>query len=275
MSLHWTSRGNYIPPLEYLCTSSPDCITICQPDAHRVTIDIEPTECGPDGLQIVNCKVLNRETCEILFEYTSVVEVLPLCPEKITECTRFPSWMELFVAHEHGDTIFGIDVYGSGMIDEESGLWANYELCLPTKEQSGIYNEKQILHLQIGQERWDLQLGDGIYCLSPLTERYRYARGVQGSARSGNWETGGLYLSNMYACAEQAQEAGGYMLWRPTECALVAYNFLHKNRTLSIQKLTSTASKSCGHRCADCAPKVKWHAILAPITATMENLPTA
>ncbi len=175
-------------------------------------------------------KLINKETCEVYWEHTAVTEVLPQSPYAQPPTLKVPGWIGLFGGQEHGQSIVGLELCGGGVIDEDSCRWVDYEVRLPSKDRSGVYNQIQIVRGAVGEgDVWAVEGGDTVFGLSPLTERWRFGRGLQGFGAYDQFEAGGMYVAHRDEDWDGPREIGGYLMWRPNCRTFFSWNYLHKS----------------------------------------------
>lgn len=229
--IYWKNRGNVEIPLRIKATTTPLCSCSVLEKEGEAVISITPHQSPHSYRQIVDIKIFHSETEELLWEGSDSTEIIPLLPKAQLPQIYLPIWSALFVATERGRTIFGTEWWGGGLIDEER--WVDFELRVPSKNYSGVYNKIEIARLGIGQSDWSIEIGDAIYRLTPLTELLRFGRGIQGYRRYGNWEVGGLYV---HANASRP-ESGAYLLWQPSQKGYLRYSFFYRDAFKAVPKV--------------------------------------
>lgn len=173
-------------------------------------------------------KVLDENLCEPLFQKTLVSELIPTGNYEEDPYIRIPGHMRIFTVGETDRTAVGVEFAGGGIIDPERELAIEFLFKLPSYLEGVIYNEYQTFYLGLFEPNWSLILGDDVYELSPLTERWRYGRGGAFSMRNRLVSMGVFYDQNIFDAECNLKEGGGYIAWELSDSLEFDCNYYKK-----------------------------------------------
>lgn len=180
--------------------------------------------------RVLQVKVIDIETGEEVFCRCAVVETLPCgVDEPVDPWLRIRGFSRGFVAGTEGKYIGGFECYGKGFIDEWGWRELEYQILLPSDNQTNLYNEYQRLYLGIRDPEFEFILGDTNYSLTPLTERSRYGRGIGVELMQGPWNVGSYYAQNPIHHRYQLEESGAFAIYEYKPGANVSVNYILRN----------------------------------------------
>ena len=87
----------------------------------------------------------------------------------------------------------------------------------------------QRIFLGVSEPGWDIELGDTIYSLSPLTQRYRYGRGAGFNVENSRFGYGVHYTQNTFNNDYNPKETCAYAGFDLTQNLAVIGNYFHRD----------------------------------------------
>lgn len=181
--------------------------------SHAVTFDV--TASSPAG------KTLTASQA-------SVVEIVPLVSGKSDPFHLLPVQLRLTgIAETDHDAQFQAELSGTGSLDEAGKHRVDFVFRGPDVQNASLFGERDEYGASYHGERWDVDLGDRIYSLSPLTEKQSLGRGAGVKWHGGRTSAGGFYMSTRYR-QQNSDEFGAFVRRDVTEFFSVQSNFLRK-----------------------------------------------
>ena len=119
------------------------------------------------------------------------------------------------------------EISGSGPLDEEGRQHIDFLLIAPDLDGGSLYGERDEAHVSLWTETWRLDLGDQVFSLTPLTERFLYGRGVRGRLALDDFAAGVYYAESRWLEPSQDQSAA-YVSFPFAKRATLDLSFLHK-----------------------------------------------
>lgn len=160
---------------------------------------------------------------------TILVEVVPKVTGDKDPYWRMPAMFRFLTTSEtgHHDTVQA-ELSGGGAIDESGTRKIDFLFRGPDAQQSGTSLAlRDEYRLGYHDEDLDLHLGDGIYSLSPLTERYGYGRGAEVDYHPGAFGAGAYYMESRWR-SSNISELGSQAKYSFAEPFEMKLNFLRK-----------------------------------------------
>lgn len=127
--------------------------------------------------------------------------------------------------HQNGG--FQALLSGGGTIDEEGKKHIAVHLQGPDTLEGSRFGERDEYQLSFWTDQVALYLGDHVYSLSPLTERYLYGRGAEATAKVKDFQLGGYFLKTRWLDPEEEQRAA-YIDYTIREKYKLGVNYLGK-----------------------------------------------
>lgn len=181
---------------------------------HAVTFDVEATSSSGRALKA---------------SQASVVEIVPLITGDRDPFHHFPMQLRLIGLGEKGQNArFQAELSGEGSLDEEGKQGIDFLFRGPDIRDSSLFGERDEYGASFHGEHWDVDLGDRIYALSPLTERQSLGRGAGVQWHDGQTAAGLFYMSTRFR-QENTEELGAYVRQDLTPQVSVQGNFLRKS----------------------------------------------
>lgn len=197
---------------EILCRVATDK-NLARRASHAVTFDISGTS--------TSGKILSASRA-------SVVELIPLMSGNRDPFHYLPMQLKLTAL---ADSSYGLqfqaELAGAGSLDEAGKHRVDFIFRGPDIQNTNFFGEHDEYGLSYHGEKWDVQLGDRIYELSPLTERRGFGRGAGFSFRSGATSTGAFYMTTLRR-QKNTEELGAFIRHEVSHGFSFQGNFLRK-----------------------------------------------
>jgi hypothetical protein len=117
------------------------------------------------------------------------------------------------------------ELSGEGYLDNDRTRQLQFlVLTAPTGTQTGLLPHDQYT-VDYTSRRWDLLLGDNLFSLSPLTERWLYGRGVEVDYKERSAAAGGYYAYTPWESVD-VRQLGLFAQFSPLPDLLLRSNFL-------------------------------------------------
>lgn len=206
LNLKYVNLGN--TPLKVILEAipNPSCPLIYRETAVEIPplehylsrVRIEPDLSEDDDKQFIRLKVFNVETNEVIFQDTLTLSFTNPYDEDEDPYIRIDSEYTMMALGENKRKVLAFELAGAGYIDPEKGRFLEYVFRVPTTTKNVIYGVDQRLYVGVFEPGLDLNFGDTVYSLTPLTQRYRYGRGGGFDYESFGTEVGAHYTQNTY-----------------------------------------------------------------------------
>lgn len=223
------------PPCQLECSHEP--FVIAPYESIEIPIMVSPEECDHDLVQFLLVKLVNMETGEQLYQNPMTLKLVAQQRRINDPYVRIPAYITSMVMRDRYKTIFAVETAGGGVIDPVKGRELDFFFRIPTDARHVIYNIDERLYVGMRDPDWDLVLGDAVYELSPLTQRYRYGRGAGVQHFWQQLAAGIHYTQNTLKSECDPHELCSYVSYSPTENFDVAINYLR-----NVQKHAPTAN---------------------------------
>jgi len=166
---------------------------------------------------------------EIKAEATSFTEVIPRITGVNERFHRIPGEITFRQVSEERKYGFQTEISGQGTLDEEGKRHIRFFLRGPDILDESIFGERDDYYFDYWTKDYELHLGHRSYSLSPLTENYRYGRGIEGKLNLNNFSLGAYHLKTPWLKPEEEQTAG-YIDYSISENYRLRLNYLKKER---------------------------------------------
>jgi hypothetical protein len=158
----------------------------------------------------------------------SVVEIIPLVSGNRDPFHYLPMQLRLMTLAETGhDAQFQAELSGAGSLDEAGKHRVDFLFRGPDVQNASLFGERDEYGASYHGEHWDIDLGDRVYSLSPLTEKRSLGRGAGVTWHEGRTTAGGFYMSTRYR-RQNSDELGAFVRRDITERFSLQGNFLRK-----------------------------------------------
>ncbi|NTU41980.1 MAG: hypothetical protein HGA78_02800 [Nitrospirales bacterium] len=166
-------------------------------------------------------------------EQTIVVQVIPRMTGDADPYHRLPARMSLIGIKDGDKTGVQVEFAGSGNIDEAGTRWIDFLFRGPNTLQKGSFGQYDEYRFSYGTKAFDISVGDRPYSLSPLTELYRYGRGVEANIHAGRFGTGAFFLQTRFD-DPATRELGAYLQYNLSDSVGLRANILQKERDQTV-----------------------------------------
>lgn len=236
LSIIYKNRGN--TPLNVLITTNtePPCLLeyAAEPfeippyETFELPIILTPESCTEEYSQFLLVRLIDAKTSEPLYQNPMTLKLVAPSHRIDNSYIRIPAYIRSMFLGDRYKRIFATEFAGEGLIDSDKKRFIDFIFRIPTNVRHVIYNLDERLYAGMHDEVWDVRLGDTVYELSPLTQRYRYGRGAGIQHKWDQWEAGVHYTQNTLKCRQDAHELCSYMQFNPNENVHFSTNYLHK-----------------------------------------------
>lgn len=199
----------------------PQCKNIC-------SLHIEPNLSISDTKQFILFKVIDNQTSELLFKDTLVLNFAEAISDDEESFSSIPAYFSIIALGDNSDQVMAVQIEGGGIINPDRDRYVDFIFRLPTKARNVIYGADQRLYFGMGEPGFELNLGDTVYSLSPLTQ-YRYGRGGGFDLTKGRFSLGAHYTENTFNNDYNPKESCGYVGYQPNEKLYIEGNYLNRN----------------------------------------------
>ncbi len=180
---------------------------------HAVTFDVTGTSASGKALTA---------------SQASVVEIIPLVSGNRDPFHHIPLQLRLIALAETGHTPqFQAELSGAGSLDEAGRHRVDFLFRGPDVQNASLFGERDEYGASYHGEHWDLDLGDRIFSLSPLTEKHTLGRGAGLRWHSEKTSAGLFYMTSRYR-RENEEELGAFVRQDFTGNFSLQGNFLRK-----------------------------------------------
>ena len=237
LTLDYLNLGNSPLKVIFEAQADPLCqlfyretpIEIPPHDRYRGTLRVVPNLTLDDPKQFIRYKVIDCATGEILYQDTLTLLFNSSFDEDGDPLLRISSHVSMMALGDNGREVLAVEWAGFGLIDPERERYLDFVFRIPTTTKNVIYGVDQRLYASIRQPLWEINLGDTVYRLSPLTQEYRYGRGAGFDVDTGTYTLGSHYTQNTYNNDYNPKEAAAYLGCYPNEKLYIWGNYLHRD----------------------------------------------
>lgn len=158
----------------------------------------------------------------------SVAQIIPLVSGNRDSFHYFPFQLRtIFLAELGHPGQMQSELSGSGSLDEAGEHRIDFILRGPDAQSSSLFGERDEYGASFHGEDWDVDVGDRVYALSPLTERHSLGRGGGVKWHDTNTSAGAFYMTTRYR-RQNTEELGAFVRHDFTETFSLQGNFLRK-----------------------------------------------
>src|SRR6185436_13600930 len=105
---------------------------------------------------------------------------------------------------------FQMELSGAGSLDEAGKHRVDFLLRGPDVQNASLFGERDEYGASYHGEHWDVDLGDRVYSLSPLTEKHSLGRGAGVKWHGGATSAGVFYMTSRYR-QHNTEELGAFV----------------------------------------------------------------
>ncbi|MGB2697991.1 MAG: hypothetical protein WBD28_09075, partial [Candidatus Zixiibacteriota bacterium] len=177
----------------------------------------------------IKAETEESKTDDVSAKQTVSVEIIPRVTGEFDPHHKLPIKATLISAGQGGKRGFQAEFSGRGSLDEEGKRRVDFLFRGPDIQDISRRGKRDEYRLSYHQEYLDLHFGDRSYCLSPLTQRFSYGRGVEANIRPGKFALGAFYLKNRWG-EPKGRAVGTYLEYRLNDKLGIKGNFLNKKK---------------------------------------------
>lgn len=237
LSVRYTNSGNI--PLKVIVETQTE--PYCELQCFSTTFEILPYETIEIPIivktdtqleqfsQFLLVRLVDAETGEQLYQNPMTLNFMAPGTISNDPYVRIPAYFRTLMVSDHNDYVFGVECAGGGLIDVEEDRYLDFFFRLPTQTRNILYNIDQRMFVGIQDREWNVLLGDTVYELSPLTQRYRYGRGAGIQHAWDDWSAGVHCTKNTVSSHFDPKEICGYVEYHPLENWSLALNYMNKS----------------------------------------------
>lgn len=122
------------------------------------------------------------------------IEVIPRVTGQLDPYRRIPAQMQTSFGYEDDETNLQLEVYGAGYLDESHSRYVDFLFRQPVASKEILFGFQEEYRFSFTTPKHEFHLGDRGYGLSPLTEQYRFGRGLETVFRKDSFHVGGYYM---------------------------------------------------------------------------------
>ncbi|MEN3370010.1 MAG: hypothetical protein V7609_2153 [Verrucomicrobiota bacterium] len=164
----------------------------------------------------------------LVLSQASVAEMIPLISGDRDPFHHFRMVLrEMMLAQTGHAPQLQAELSGSGSLDEAGKHRLDFLLRGPDVQSASLSGERDEYGASYHGENWDVDLGDRIYSLSPLTEKRSLGRGAGLRWHDGATSAGVFYMTTRFR-QENTEEFGAFLRQDWTERFSLQANFLRK-----------------------------------------------
>jgi len=158
----------------------------------------------------------------------SAVEIIPRISGKVDPYHQFPMQHRLIgIAATGQEAMVQVEFSGNGTLDEAGEHRIDFLLRGPDTQESIIFGERDEYGISYHGTHWDVDLGDRIYALSPLTEWRSLGRGAGVAWRREKLSVGGFWMTTRFR-QQNSQELATFVQYDFSKQLRLRGNFLRK-----------------------------------------------
>lgn len=243
VKLRLLNRGNSKTDVKLRIKSNPDYGVEMEPSEaalkageHQIIrIEVKTDEKIKQKLiQILRIQAAAEELRDagVSVRQTVSVEIIPRVTGKLDPYHRLPIQVALIAAGQDETGGFQAELSGRGSLDEEGKRSVDFLFRGPDIQNKGTRGKRDEFRVSYRHEHLVLHLGDRSYSLSPLTERFRYGRGVEAKVSRGKFGYGAFYMEGRWQKPKE-RELGTYLAYQFNERLGIKGNFLGKSKQSS------------------------------------------
>lgn len=177
---------------------------------HQLTIDATTTAGGGDS-----------------FSKSIQVDVIPRVTGKLDRYRRLPAELEILYGHEEDEQNLSFQLSGGGHFGMQEAHEIDFIFRRPVDTQNTLFGFEEEYRVSYWGGEKEIHIGDQGYGLSPLTEVYRFGRGVEIGAGWQDYFVRG-YVMETHLENPQTQQAGTSVTYAVSSLLDVKMNLLKK-----------------------------------------------
>ena len=180
---------------------------------HAVTFDIAATSASGKSLAA---------------SQASVAEIVPRVSGSRDPFHYLPVQVRLMTLAETGHAPqFQAEISGAGSLDEAGKHRLDFLFRGPDIKNAGLFGERDEYGASYHGEHWDIDLGDRVFSLSPLTQKHSLGRGAGVKWHDENTSAGAFYMTTRFR-RQATSELGAFVREDITPAFSLQANYLRK-----------------------------------------------
>ena len=236
LHIRYSNNGNIAIKALIVAQSQPECpveftsepFEIPPNETCDIPILIRPEASQEEYSQFLLIKLVDAATGEQLYQNPMTLKFVLPGTSKDNRYERIPAYFKVLAFGDRYKSLLAAEFAGEGLIDPEKERYLDFFFRVPTESNRVIYNIDERLYASLYDPEWDIRVGDTIYELSPLTQRFRYGRGAGINHYGEEWETGIHYTQNTLHCQQEARELCSYIQYNSCHNFSLSANYLHR-----------------------------------------------
>lgn len=173
-------------------------------------------------------RVKDETTGAIMWQQAATFPIIPKGMPDIDPSIRIPTVFRGAVVAQRGQFSLVPEFSGGGLIDEENNRHCEFVFRAPTHPRNVIYEQYQRYYARVWEDDWDFLMGDTIYDLSPLLERWRYGRGTGFAYTHYPYGCGFFYAQDIFNTECNLKEFGSFLQYQLSDSSTGWLNYMHK-----------------------------------------------
>jgi len=210
-------------------TAKPEAFTVKAGSSKQSHIILQSSKkLGRKTESIIKIQSIGRSTTgrQTAAAKTIRIQVLPKVSRQIDPYVRVPTTLKLTGTGDRSHGAYQVEISGGGNLTED-GSNVEFVLKLPDIEDVARYTSRDMISLSYSQGPFRIHIGDRGYSLSPLLERYNYARGLELTYENTRFDVSAFYTQRRWL-VKPHKEAGVGIRLRIGQKASLKTNFLSK-----------------------------------------------
>ena len=220
-------------------------VTLTSAYGLAATADATRFKLDPGGSKLITVKVKTTEDIEkkirhqlnidastdagggASFSKNIQVDVIPRVTGKLNRYRRIPAEFEVVYGHEENEQNVSFQVAGGGLFGKEETHEVDFIFRRPMDTDNTLFGFEEEYRISYWSGQKELHIGDQGYGLSPLTELYRFGRGVEVGAGWKDYLVNGYFMETHLEDPETKQ-VGTSATYSASELLDLKLNFLKK-----------------------------------------------
>ncbi|MGV8118137.1 MAG: hypothetical protein AB2L14_00085 [Candidatus Xenobiia bacterium LiM19] len=189
----------------------------------------------------VRAETINAKGIPVIVDKPAVISVIPRTTGHFDPYHRIPVSLRLGDLGDTGQNGIGWVMSGAGSLDEEKKRLVDFYIRTPSLQRISSFGDRDEYRFNYRDSHLKVRTGDQTYTLSPLTESYKYGRGVELGSHSGPFNYGAFLLMSRWMVPGESEFAA-YLNYNPANWWSLQGNYFQK-----YQDQTSVASGGTGY----------------------------
>lgn len=175
----------------------------------------------------VSAGALDSDAGAATVSFTTAQEIIPRSAQAHDPYHRVPGAVRTSYVGGHGGAGIQVEYSGRGTLTEEGGSTADFLLRAPDVRDASIYGLHDEYRLEVSGATYNVQVGDALYNLSPLTSWRHLGRGLGIESEFGDWALAASYLRTRWG-GPRIDEGTARVRYGAPERLELGLNYLRK-----------------------------------------------